>query len=71
MQSNRKTPFVQSSLRAKLKRTLKLKAQQPYQFARENRISVTTIYRLLSEMNVSPNNYQKIKSLLHENDKVQ
>lgn len=70
MTSKRKTPFVQSSLRAKLKRTLKLKAQQPYQFAKENGIAIATIYRLLSEMNVSSTNYEKIKNSIHANDNL-
>lgn len=61
MINNRKTPFVQHSLRKRVQAHLRRKAMQPYQFAKEAGIPTTTLYRLLSGMNVHPDNYNKIK----------
>lgn len=66
MKNPRKTPFVQGSLRNRVKQHLKNRAMQPYKFAEIHGIPKTTVYRLLAGMNVHPDNYNKIKNSLNQ-----
>ncbi len=59
-----KTRFIHSSLRNRLNRELKVKAIQPYKWAEQNNINQTAVYRLLSNHNLSPSNYEKVKKAL-------
>lgn len=61
MKNERKKEFEQEDLRERLQKHLKQKALQPYLFARQAAISQATVYRLLSRMNVSIKNQQKIE----------
>lgn len=61
MKNQRNKEFEQEDLRERLQKHLKEKAIHPYLFARQNGISQATVYRLLSRMNVSINNQQKIE----------
>lgn len=61
MKNARKKEFEQEDLRERLREHLKEKALQPYLFARQAAISQATVYRLLSRMNVSIKNQEKIE----------
>jgi predicted transcriptional regulator len=59
-----KTRFIHSSLRNRLNRKLREEAIQPYKWAEQNNINQTAVYRLLSNHNLSPGNYEKVKKAL-------
>lgn len=59
-----KSRFAHSSLRNRLQKKLKEQAVQPYVWAERNNISQTAVYRLLSNHNLSPANYEKVKKAL-------
>lgn len=61
--------FVQVNLRERLKKHLKHQRLQPYQFAEKTGVAQSTIYRLLSGINISHKNYQTIKKLVYEQRK--
>lgn len=64
IKNKRKKEFIQDDLRKSLLESIKKTNLQPYQFAQKNGISVSTIYRLISRMNVSKLNEYRIKSII-------
>ena len=58
--------FRYSNLQIKLKQHLKKNLLHPYQFAEKHNVSLSTVYRLLSGINISAKNYEIIKELIHE-----